>query len=116
MAFNTLRTASFRNLKDAEVGIGAKDVFLVGDNGQGKTNFLEALYFCSYAASFRGTRDSEVARVGERDFSAELKFSMGDPVGNTDFFYEKILVKFEGGKKLFFWTENRRRTGRSFYG
>jgi DNA replication and repair protein RecF len=98
MAFGTLRTASFRNLEDAEVGISAKDVFLVGDNGQGKTNFLEALYFCSYAASFRGVRDGEMARAGEKDFSAEVKLS----AGTGDSFYERILVKFEGGKKTVF--------------
>jgi DNA replication and repair protein RecF len=107
MAFNTLRIASFRNLKDAEVGIGAKDVFLVGDNGQGKTNFLEALYFCSYAASFRGSRDSEVAREGEKDFSAEVKLSVEDSFGNIDLRYEKILVKFEKGKKTVFLDEKK---------
>jgi DNA replication and repair protein RecF len=102
MAFTTLRIASFRNLKDAEVGVFAKDVFLIGDNGQGKTNFLEALYFCSYAASFRGTRDSEVARAGEKDFSAEVNLSAEDSTENAGGLYEKILVKFEGGKKSVF--------------
>ncbi|GHU62279.1 DNA replication and repair protein RecF [Spirochaetia bacterium] len=91
MSFQTLRTASFRNLADAEVNIRAKDVFLVGENGQGKTNFLEALYICSYAASFRGVRDGEVARTGEKDFSAAVKL--------LNSLYEKVLVKFEKGKK-----------------
>jgi DNA replication and repair protein RecF len=85
---------------DAEVGISAKDVFLIGDNGQGKTNFLEALYFCSYAASFRGARDSEVARSGEKDFSAEVKLSVENPLGVSGSLYGKILVKFERGKKI----------------
>jgi DNA replication and repair protein RecF len=102
MAFDILRTASFRNLKDTEVDISAKDIFLVGNNGQGKTNFLEALYFCSYAASFRGARDSEVARAGEKDFSAEVKLSTGDSVGTAATLYERILVKFEKGKKTVF--------------
>jgi DNA replication and repair protein RecF len=99
MAFDTLRTASFRNLEDAEVDISARDVFLVGDNGQGKTNFLEALYFCSYAASFRGSRDGEVACAGKKDFSAELKLFAGDSPGSAGPLYGKILVKFAGGKK-----------------
>ncbi|MDR0878464.1 MAG: DNA replication/repair protein RecF, partial [Treponema sp.] len=43
MIFTSLRTAAFRNLADAEVKTAGKDVFLVGENGQGKTNFLEAL-------------------------------------------------------------------------
>ncbi|GHV74083.1 DNA replication and repair protein RecF [Spirochaetia bacterium] len=91
MSFATLRTASFRNLADTEVDIRAKDVFLIGENGQGKTNFLEALYFCSYASSFRGVRDGEAARTGEKDFSAAVTLSNS--------LYEKILVKFEKGKK-----------------
>jgi DNA replication and repair protein RecF len=91
MSFETLRTASFRNLADVEIDVSAKDVFLVGENGQGKTNFLEALYFCSYAASFRGARDGDVARNGERDFSAEA--------GIAGSLYGRVLVKFEKGKK-----------------
>jgi DNA replication and repair protein RecF len=77
---------------DNEVTFSGKDIFLVGENGQGKTNFLEALYFCSYAASFRGVRDGEVSRTGEKSFSAAVKLS-----GSL---YDHVLVKFENGKKV----------------
>jgi len=109
MFFNSLRTASFRNLLDAEVYTGAKDVFLIGENGQGKTNFLEALYFCAYASSFRTIRDSELARNsflrnsplrgGEKDFSAEVKLAQS--------VNDEILVKFENGKKNIFINGKR---------
>jgi len=92
MLFNYLRTAAFRNISDTEFFTGAKDVFLVGENGQGKTNFLEALYFCAYASSFRTIRDSEIACNGKKDFSAEVKL--------FESVNEKILVKFENGKKV----------------
>jgi DNA replication and repair protein RecF len=69
VGFTFLKTVSFRNLSDSETNITGKDIFLVGKNGQGKTNFLEALYFCSYASSFRGVRDKEVAKTGDKDFS-----------------------------------------------
>ena len=91
MFFNSLRTTAFRNLADAQTFTGAKDVFLVGENGQGKTNFLEALYFCAYASSFRSIRDSELARNGENDFCAEVKLSQS--------VNDQILVKVENGKK-----------------
>jgi len=91
MFFSSLRTTAFRNITDTEVFTGAKDVFLVGENGQGKTNFLEALYFCAYASSFRTVRDGEIARNGEKDFSAEVKISQSAN--------DRILVKFEKGKK-----------------
>ncbi|MDR2662318.1 MAG: DNA replication and repair protein RecF [Treponema sp.] len=73
MAVLVLRTSAFRNLADGEITTKAKDVFLVGGNGQGKTNFLEALYFCSYGSSFRGVKDRELARGGEGDFSASAE-------------------------------------------
>jgi len=69
MAVLSLRTAAFRNLADGEVDTASKEVFLIGENGQGKTNFLEALYFCAYASSFRGTKDKDLARSGENEFS-----------------------------------------------
>jgi len=88
---SSLRTAFFRNLADTEVFTGAKDVFLIGENGQGKTNFLEALYFCAYASSFRGVRDGELARNGEKDFSTGVKTTKASG--------SEVLVKFEKGKK-----------------
>lgn len=91
MLFSSLRTTAFRNLYDAEISTEAKDIFLVGENGQGKTNFLEALYFCAYASSFRTVRDSELARNDEKEFSAEVKL--------TQSVNDQILVKFEKGKK-----------------
>jgi len=99
MFFSSLRTAAFRNIADTEFFTNAKDVFLVGENGQGKTNFLEALYFCAYASSFRTVRDSEIARNGEKDFSAEVKISQS--------VNDKILVKFEKGKKSVFINGKR---------
>jgi DNA replication and repair protein RecF len=104
MFFSSLRTTSFRNLVDAEVFTGAKDVFLVGENGQGKTNFLEALYFCAYASSFRAVRDAELARNvflkdGEKDFSAQVKIAQSAN--------DEILVKFEKGKKSIFINGKR---------
>jgi DNA replication and repair protein RecF len=91
MAIGALRTAAFRNLAGAEIDTGAQDIFLIGENGQGKTNFLEALYFCSYASSFRGVRDGELVRNGEKDCSAAVRI--------TGSLYERVLVKIENGKK-----------------
>ncbi|HCC37739.1 MAG TPA: DNA replication and repair protein RecF [Treponema sp.] len=98
MFFSSLRTASFRNLADAEISTRAREVFLVGENGQGKTNFLEALYFCCYASSFRGTRDSDIVNNGKTDFSAAVKTSdMANAENNA--LAGEVLVKVERGKK-----------------
>jgi DNA replication and repair protein RecF len=94
MIFSSLRTTSFRNLHNSEIFTGSKDVYLIGKNGQGKTNFLEALYFCAYGSSFRTVRDSEIACNSininsEKSFSASVKTS-----ANTN-----VLVKFKKNKK-----------------
>ena len=91
MVFETLRTASFRNLEDAEIDVRGKDVFLVGENGQGKTNFLEALYFCSYASSFRGVKEGDLIRTGEKSGAASVKL-VNSP-------YDQVLVKIENSRK-----------------
>jgi len=92
MSFTSLRTVTFRNLFDAETDLRGRDVFLVGENGQGKSNFLEALYFCSYASSFRGSKDKELVRTGGKDCSASL--SIGNSV------YSNVSVVFKEQKKI----------------
>jgi len=99
MFFSSLRTTAFRNLADNETATNAKNIFLIGENGQGKTNFLEALYFCAYASSFRQLRDGELARNGEKEFSAKVKLAQSAN--------DEILVKFEKGKKQVFINGKR---------
>ena len=91
MRFAILKYASFRNLVDAETDIRGKDVFLVGENGQGKSNFLEALYFCSYASSFRGARDRDLIQNGEKSCSASVVID--------DSLYSNVNVSIRDGKK-----------------
>ncbi len=69
MPFSKIRYSSFRNLADAELDLAAERIFFVGENGQGKTNLLEALYYLSYGVSFRGQVDAEAVKKGSPGFS-----------------------------------------------
>ncbi|NLZ77188.1 MAG: DNA replication/repair protein RecF [Spirochaetales bacterium] len=71
MRFCTIRTNRFRNLKEEALEVDASKVLLIGPNGQGKTNLLEALYTLCYGSSFRTTRIQELATHGCRDFRIE---------------------------------------------
>lgn len=94
MSFKSLRTVSFRNLCGEEADLRGKNIFLVGENGQGKTNFMEALYFCSYASSFRGVKDGEAAnRDSSGDFSVQAEIDSA--------VYTNINVTYRDGKKTF---------------
>jgi DNA replication and repair protein RecF len=99
--FGTLRTLGFRNLADAEVNTQGKDIFLVGENGQGKTNFLEAVYVCSYASSFRGVLDKELVRDGEQQGAVAAHFagSVESPGSADPQLYDQVLVTYEQHKK-----------------
>jgi DNA replication and repair protein RecF len=58
----SLTTQSFRNLADAETAFHPQANIVVGRNGQGKTNLLEAIYFLATTKSFRTTRIASVFR------------------------------------------------------
>ena len=62
MPFERLRFFNFRNLKDRELSVDAGVVFLVGPNGQGKTNLLEAVHLLCLGSSFREKRETALAR------------------------------------------------------
>ncbi|MBN1836865.1 MAG: DNA replication/repair protein RecF [Spirochaetales bacterium] len=64
MGFLSSAHRAFRNLKDAEIDLGARQIFLVGENGQGKSNFIESLYLLCFGGSFRTRREAGLVRNG----------------------------------------------------
>lgn len=54
----------FRNVKEAEVNFCEGVNILAGENAQGKTNLLEAIFYTSVGRSFRGASSSQMIRFG----------------------------------------------------
>src|SRR4051812_79048 len=46
----------------------AEGFVVIGDNGQGKTNLLEAIYYLQILRSVRGARDQDLVRFGAEGF------------------------------------------------
>ena len=65
---------NFRNLKNDKIDLSNREVYFVGENGQGKSNILESLYYASYGISFRTHVDSQIVKRGEKDFSVNSMF------------------------------------------
>jgi DNA replication and repair protein RecF len=65
LILESIATRSFRNLADAEWRFHPSVNVLFGDNGQGKTNVLEAIHVLGCTKSFRTARVQNVVRVGE---------------------------------------------------
>ncbi len=63
-----VRVRDFRNLASVDISPAREGMALVGENGHGKTNLLEALYYLQLFRSFRAARDTELVRFGARAF------------------------------------------------
>jgi DNA replication and repair protein RecF len=60
----SLRALNWRNLAPAELKPGPRATVLFGQNGQGKTNLLEAAYCATELRSFRTSTRAEIIRWG----------------------------------------------------
>lgn len=66
MFVRRLQARSFRNLSDLSVTPGARFNVFSGDNAQGKTNLLEAIYLLGTLRSFRTKRSRELIQSGQK--------------------------------------------------
>ncbi len=66
MQCNKIQVEQFRNIERAEVTFSPGVNLLLGDNAQGKTNLLEAISLLSIGKSFRGAKDADLIRFGQK--------------------------------------------------
>jgi DNA replication and repair protein RecF len=87
-----LAPQNFRNLESADIEFHPQANIVVGRNGQGKTNLLEAIYFLATTKSFRTARIASVVRFNAANvfaagtlhrFGVEKTISVGVEVGET---------------------------------
>ena len=63
-----LHFSNYRNLEDKSINPCENINIIYGDNAQGKTNLIEALWLFCGGHSFRGAKDSEFIKFG-KDFA-----------------------------------------------
>lgn len=68
MRLSALVIRDFRNLGTQDLEFPREGVALIGDNAQGKSNLLEAIYYLETLRSFRGARDEQLVAFGEPVF------------------------------------------------
>jgi DNA replication and repair protein RecF len=74
MKLQFVRLQNFRNHTDTTLDCTEGCNLIVGDNGQGKTNLLEAIAYLSLTKSVFGSSDSTVLSIGSDFFELEGKF------------------------------------------
>lgn len=64
MIIKSLKLKNYRNYDLLDLNLDANTNILYGDNAQGKTNVLEALYLSGTTKSHRGAKDRDLIRLG----------------------------------------------------
>lgn len=72
MRITRMRLVHFRNYTDERVSFDDGIQLICGSNAQGKTNLLEALYFCSTVRSNRTAQDRDLIQNEESSFLIDL--------------------------------------------
>ena len=78
MRVTHLSLSDFRNYHSAEVGFAPGPNLVIGRNGQGKTNLIEAISYFASLSSHRVSSDSALIRAGESAAVARMKVAVGE--------------------------------------
>ena len=72
MYIESIELQDYRNYTKLHMEFSQGTNILCGDNAQGKTNILEAMYVCATTKSHRGSKDRELIRFGQEESHIKL--------------------------------------------
>lgn len=75
MVITRVSADGFKNLRAVEIHPDPDLTILAGDNAQGKTNLLEAVWLCTGCRSFRGSKDRDLIGFDQEKARVEVSFS-----------------------------------------
>lgn len=104
MYFQDVVLRNFRNLREIKLSLEERCILIVGDNAQGKSNFLEALFVLARGVSPRRAKDAEMIALGEERALVQARVRDGEVT-----FLKEVLLKQSGGKE---WRVNGKRASR----
>ncbi len=103
MYLNKLSLLNFKNYSDLEIDLSPKINCFVGNNGVGKTNLLDAIYYLAFCKSYFNSIDSQNIRHEQPFLVIDGKFSVDD----TD---ESIYCGIKRGVKKVFKRNKKQYT------
>lgn len=78
MYIQTIELKNYRNYQHVSVDFDPSVNIIYGENAQGKTNLIEAIYMCATSKSHRLSKDNEIVRLGEDAAHIHLNFMKED--------------------------------------
>jgi len=94
MYINKIKLTNFRNYDEQEIELGKNINIFYGDNAQGKTNIIEAIFLCSIGKSFRTNKESELIKFNKDISSIYIEFEKSDRDG-------KIKIDINNKKNIY---------------
>jgi DNA replication and repair protein RecF len=88
-----LELKNIRSYESLSVEFDPGTNVLYGDNAQGKTNVLEAIYLCGTSKSYRGSRDGEIIRFGADEAHIRMKLKRDGVTRRIDMHLRKNRAK-----------------------
>ncbi len=101
MRFAKVTLQNFRNLPLAKVALTGRRTFLCGPNGQGKTNFLEAVGYVTALRSFRGAEPRALLALGKSNAG------MGFEIEHEQFSTSRVTVELSGDGREVQWEQGK---------
>ena len=71
MEITSLKLINFRNFANLELNFSNKKNIIIGNNGEGKTNIVEAIFVLALTKSFRCNDDNILLKENEEYFKVE---------------------------------------------
>lgn len=93
MVIKSLKLKNYRNYDLLNLNFDPSTNILYGDNAQGKTNILEALYLSGTTKSHRGTKDRDIIQFGHEESHIETIVEKKGIVFQTDIHLKKNSPK-----------------------
>ena len=102
MYCKSVTVENFRNIPSASVGFCEGVNILIGNNAQGKTNLLEAIFYPSVGRSFRATQTAEMIRFGSpfADISLDFRDAKRDQNLHIRLFRDRRRLVEKNGVKI----------------
>lgn len=93
MKINAFFGEGFRNLSPVDFRPCEEINIITGENAQGKTNLMEALWIFTGAKSFRGAKDAEMTAFSGEKAKLNLNFTAQSREQTAE-----IIIKKQAGK------------------
>ena len=84
MWISNIKIKNFRNYYNQEIELNENINIFYGENAQGKTNIIEAIFLCSMGKSFRAKKDKEMINLNSENASIEIEYQKSDRDGKIN--------------------------------